>query len=169
MLLFALLAACSGGATEGAAEAPTPAAPPPEAAPAPEAAPETAPAAPTRTVNLNTATAEQLAAGVPGLGPKMVHEFEEYRPYASILQFRKEMGKYVDAATIASYEQHVFVPIDVNQSDAATLQQIAGLDEAEANTLIERRPYSDYAAFWAVAQGMLTPEQQASANGMLQR
>ncbi len=77
----------------------------------------------------------------------MVHEFEEYRPYRSILQFRKEIGKYVDQAQVAEYEKHVFVPIDPNQSDAATLQQIPGLDESEAQALISGRPYASPQAF----------------------
>lgn len=77
----------------------------------------------------------------------MVHEFEEYRPYRSILQFRKEIGKYVSQDQVAEYEKHVFVPIDPNQSDAATLQQIPGLDAAEAEGLIAGRPYASPQAF----------------------
>ena len=26
----------------------------------------------------------------------MAHEFEEYRPYVALAQFRREIGKYVD-------------------------------------------------------------------------
>jgi hypothetical protein len=47
-------------------------------------------------VNLNTATREELLL-IPGMGNRMAHEFEEYRPYKSYAQFRKEIGKYVDA------------------------------------------------------------------------
>ncbi|HEY0082746.1 MAG TPA: hypothetical protein VGB61_08150, partial [Pyrinomonadaceae bacterium] len=46
-------------------------------------------------LNLNTASGDEFRAQIPGLGNKMVHEFEEYRPYKSVLQFRREMGKYV--------------------------------------------------------------------------
>ena len=77
----------------------------------------------------------------------MVHEFEEYRPYKSIQQFRKEIGKYVDQAQVAEYEKYIFVPIDENGSDAATLQQIPGLDANEAAQLIAGRPYASSAAF----------------------
>ena len=45
-------------------------------------------------LNLNTATREQFLT-IPGVGDRMVREFEEYRPYASIQQFRREIGKYV--------------------------------------------------------------------------
>jgi radical SAM superfamily enzyme with C-terminal helix-hairpin-helix motif len=77
----------------------------------------------------------------------MVHEFEEYRPYKSIQQFRREIGKYVDANQVAEYEKYIFVPIDPNQSDAATLQQVPGLDASEAQELITARPYSSRDAF----------------------
>ena len=79
----------------------------------------------------------------------MVHEFEEYRPYKSIQQFRREIGKYVDAAQVAEYEKSIFVPIDMNQADAQTLMQIPGLDQAEAESLIAGRPYASPQAFLA--------------------
>ena len=37
----------------------------------------------------------------------MVHEFEEYRPYASMDQFRREIGKYVDEDEVARLERYV--------------------------------------------------------------
>ena len=46
--------------------------------------------------NLNT-TAEADFKMIPGVGDRMAHEFEEYRPYTSIQQFRREIGKYVVA------------------------------------------------------------------------
>jgi len=59
-------------------------------------------------------------------GNRMVREFLEYRPYISIQQFRREIGKYVEEAQVAEYEQYVYVPVNVNESDAATLQQLPG-------------------------------------------
>jgi hypothetical protein len=38
---------------------------------------------------------------------RMAHEFEEYRPYTSLEQFRREIGKYVDAAEVARLESYV--------------------------------------------------------------
>jgi DNA uptake protein ComE-like DNA-binding protein len=98
-------------------------------------------------LNLNTATAEEFMAGVPGMTNRMVREFMEYRPYVSIQQFRREIGKYVDQAQVTEYELYVFVPIDVNNSDAATLQQISGLDATEAEGLIAKRPFASNEAF----------------------
>ena len=96
---------------------------------------------------VNNASQADLLRTIPGMGNKMVHEFEEYRPYRSIQQFRKEIGKYVSPQQVAEYEKYIFVPIDQNQSDAATLQQIPGLDAAEAQELISGRPYASRDAF----------------------
>lgn len=46
---------------------------------------------------------------IPGVGKKMAHEFDEYRPYADMEQFRREIGKYVDADEVARYEQYVIL------------------------------------------------------------
>lgn len=57
-------------------------------------------------VNLNDASESDILL-IPGVGKKMAHEFEEYRPYTSIEQFRREIGKYVDEAEVARLEQYV--------------------------------------------------------------
>jgi DNA uptake protein ComE-like DNA-binding protein len=57
-------------------------------------------------IDLNTATKEEIEL-IPGVGPRMRHEFEEYRPYTSMEQFRREIGKYVDAAEVARLERYV--------------------------------------------------------------
>ncbi|MCK5351465.1 hypothetical protein KAJ77_02745, partial [bacterium] len=64
-------------------------------------------------MNLNT-TAEEDFLLVPGVGSRLAHEFEEYRPYQAVAQFRREMGKYVDEEEVARLEQYVFVPINLN-------------------------------------------------------
>ncbi len=46
---------------------------------------------------------------IPGVGKKMAHEFDEYRPYSDMDQFRREIGKYVDADEVARYEQYVIL------------------------------------------------------------
>jgi len=57
-------------------------------------------------INLNTASREEILL-IPNLGPRMAHEFEEYRPYRNIEQFRREIGKYVDEAEVARLERFV--------------------------------------------------------------
>jgi DNA uptake protein ComE-like DNA-binding protein len=106
------------------------------------------PAAATK-LNLNEVTEDQLMSTIPGFSSRMVREFMEYRPYISIQQFRKEIGKYVDANQVAAYEQYVYVPIDVDQADAETLQQLPGVDAAAAADLIAGRPYGSNQAFLA--------------------
>lgn len=110
-------------------------------------------------LNLNTATSQEFLAAIPNLGNRMVHEFEEYRPYRSIQQFRREIGKYVDAAKVAEYERYVYVPISENESDAATLQQIPGIDAAEAGQLVAGRPYQSRQAFLERVAGMVSPDE----------
>ena len=57
-------------------------------------------------INLNDAARSDILL-IPGIGGRMAHEFEEYRPYANIEQFRREIGKYVDEAEVARLEQYV--------------------------------------------------------------
>ena len=99
-------------------------------------------------LDLNT-TPTEVFLTIPGVGERMAHEFEEYRPYISIVEFRKEMAKYVDEETIAGYEDHVYVPIDINASDAETVAQILGLDLEGAEELVASRPYASQDAFIA--------------------
>jgi DNA uptake protein ComE-like DNA-binding protein len=57
-------------------------------------------------LKLNSASDSDIQL-IPGVGRKMAHEFEEYRPYTSIEQFRREIGKYVDEQEVARLEQYV--------------------------------------------------------------
>jgi DNA uptake protein ComE-like DNA-binding protein len=61
-----------------------------------------------RPLDLNTATEEEILL-VPGVGPRMQREFEEYRPYTSLAQFRREIGKYVDDDEVARLERYVTI------------------------------------------------------------
>src|SRR5689334_22329362 len=75
-------------------------------------------------LNLNSETEAELTTTIPNFSSRMVREFFEYRPYVSIQQFRREIGKYVDASQVAEYEKYVYVPVDPNASDAETLKQL---------------------------------------------
>jgi DNA uptake protein ComE-like DNA-binding protein len=57
-------------------------------------------------LKLNSASDADIQL-IPGVGRRMAHEFEEYRPYSSMEQFRREIGKYVDEEEVARYEQYV--------------------------------------------------------------
>lgn len=118
-------------------------------------------------LNLNTASAQGFL-NIPGVGDRMVNEFLEYRPYTSILQFEREIGKYVSADQVAEYEQYVYVPISANDSDAATLQQIPGLDDTEVAALIAARPYASNDAFLNQLAQYVSTDQLVSAKTYLE-
>jgi DNA uptake protein ComE-like DNA-binding protein len=59
-------------------------------------------------IDLNNASGDEILL-IPGVGPRMRHEFEEYRPYSSIAKFRREIGKYVDSAEVARLERYVTI------------------------------------------------------------
>ena len=63
-------------------------------------------------LNLNSASDEEILA-IPGIGKRMLHEFKEYRPYKSMEQFRREIGKYIDKdkreAELARLERYVTI------------------------------------------------------------
>jgi DNA uptake protein ComE-like DNA-binding protein len=97
-------------------------------------------------MNLNT-TAEEDFQLVPGVGPRLAHEFEEYRPYDSIAQFRREIGKYVDEEEVARLEQYVFVPINLNTASDEEILSIPGVGERLLHEFKEYRPYDSIAQF----------------------
>jgi len=118
-------------------------------------------------LNLNTLTGDELLATIPGFPNRMTREFLEYRPYASVQQFRREIGKYVDDAQVAEYEKYVYVPISFNDSDSETLQQIPGLDATESNALIASRPYATQADFLTQLSGYISADELAIAKTYL--
>ncbi len=59
-------------------------------------------------VNINTATDAEILK-IPGVGPRMLREFKEYRPWTSVAQFRREIGKYVDKAEVARLEKYIVI------------------------------------------------------------
>ncbi len=61
-------------------------------------------------MDINTATDEELNT-IPGFGPRMLREFKEYRPFRNVEQFRREIGKYVNAREVARLERYIFVPV----------------------------------------------------------
>jgi radical SAM superfamily enzyme with C-terminal helix-hairpin-helix motif len=78
---------------------------------------------------------------IPGLGDRMIHEFEEYRPYKSLSHFRREIGKYVDAKELARLEQYVFVPVNLNTAGKDEIMSIPGMGAKMLHEFEEYRPY----------------------------
>lgn len=114
-------------------------------------------------LNLNTLTEDQLLSTIPNFSSRMVREFFEYRPYVSIQQFRREIGKYVGDTQVAEYEQYVFVPVDPNNADADTLKQIPGVDDTLVASLTAGRPYASNQAYLDVLSKSLDAQQLAEA------
>ncbi len=170
MLLMFALTACSSGVDNRSTNEPnsnatsslSPANAPTAANNATDAGSATGPK-----LNINTASEAEFMAAIPGFGKRMAHEFDEYRPYKSIQQFRKEIGKYVDQNQVAEYEKFIFVPIDEGQSDAPTLQQIPGLDANEAQALVAGRPYASRDAFLTKLGEKVSAEELAIAKTYL--
>lgn len=96
--------------------------------------------------NLNTTPEEDFKL-IPGVGDRMAHEFEEYRPYLKIAQFRKEIGKYVDEAEVARYENFVFVPVELNTATKEEILAIPGVGDRMLHEFEEYRPYESMEQF----------------------
>jgi DNA uptake protein ComE-like DNA-binding protein len=59
-------------------------------------------------IDLNSAP-DSVLLTIPGLGPRMLGEFKEYRPYPNIEKFRREIGKYVSEKEVARLERYVYI------------------------------------------------------------
>ena len=97
-------------------------------------------------LNLNSASEEEILL-IPGMSKRMAHEFEEYRPYVLLEQFRREIGKYVDDAEVARLEQYVFVPLDLNSATEAEFADIPGVGGRMVHEFLEYRPYRNMEQF----------------------
>jgi len=91
-------------------------------------------------LNLNT-TNEKDFKMIPGVGDRMAHEFEEYRPYKSIQQFKREIGKYVDEIEVSRYLSYIFVPVELNTSSEDNIKDLPGVGNKMAHEFVEYRPY----------------------------
>jgi len=97
-------------------------------------------------IDLNTATRDEIAL-VPGMTPRMIREFEEYKPYPALAKFHREIDKYVDDAELARLEQYVFVALDLNTASDEDLLTIPGLGPRMLREFKEYRPYTNVAQF----------------------
>jgi len=97
-------------------------------------------------LNLNTATQEEIQL-IPNMGPRMMREFLEYRPYKALAVFHREIDKYVDDNELARLEQYVFVPIDLNTASDADILTIPGLGNRMLREFKEYRPYKAIEVF----------------------
>lgn len=99
-----------------------------------------------RPIDLNAATREEILL-IPGMTDRMAHEFEEYRPYTSMDQFRREIGKYVDEAEVERLAQYVHIPVPLNSASAEALMRIPGMSRRMVGEFEEYRPYTSMDQF----------------------
>ena len=97
-------------------------------------------------MNLNKVSEKSLLL-IPNLGPKMAHEIDEYRPYVSFKQFRKEIGKYVSKKEVARLEQYFFIPINLNTATDEQILSIPGVGKKLLHEFKEYRPYRSIKQF----------------------
>lgn len=97
-------------------------------------------------IDLNDATSEEIGL-IPGVGERMTHEFEEYRPYTALAQFHREIGKYVDDDEVARLAQYVYVRIDLNTASGEEILSIPGVGLRMRHEFREYRPYEAMAQF----------------------
>ena len=97
-------------------------------------------------INLNDVTNDEILL-IPGVGDRMAHEFEEYRPYVDMGEFRMEIGKYVDEEEVERLARYVYVPIDLNNATREEVMAVPGMSERMAHEFEEYRPYSDLEQF----------------------
>jgi DNA uptake protein ComE-like DNA-binding protein len=91
-------------------------------------------------INLNAASRQEMQL-IPGMGDRMIREFLEYRPYAGLAEFDREIGKYVNGTELARLAQYVFVPINLNTASDADILTIPGLGQRMLREFKEYRPY----------------------------
>ena len=98
-------------------------------------------------VNLNVSPRDEILL-IPRAGAKMAHEFDEYKPYTGgYLQFRREIGKYVNEQEVAHLEQYTFIPMDLNTASDSALMTIPGLGRRMLGEFKEYRPYPNIEKF----------------------
>ena len=97
-------------------------------------------------INLNDVTDDEILL-IPGVGDRMAHEFEEYRPYVDLGEFRMEIRKYVDEEEVERLTRYVYVPIDLNGATREEIMAVPGMSERMAHEFEEYRPYTDLDQF----------------------
>lgn len=91
-------------------------------------------------INLNTGTGPEILL-VPRISRRMTREFEEYRPWRTMEQFDREIGKYVGADETNRLKKYVFIPVNLNTAADDVIMTIPGMTPRMLREFKEYRPW----------------------------
>jgi DNA uptake protein ComE-like DNA-binding protein len=97
-------------------------------------------------VNLNVSPRAEILL-IPRAGTRMAREFDEYKPYVSYAQFRREIGKYVNEQEVAHLEQYTYIPIELNTASDSAILSLPGAGARVLREFKEYRPYRSIEQF----------------------
>jgi predicted DNA-binding helix-hairpin-helix protein len=97
-------------------------------------------------VNLNVSPRAEILL-IPRAGTRMAREFDEYKPYVSYAQFRREIGKYVNEQEVAHLEQYTYIPIELNTASDSAILSIPGAGARVLREFKDYRPYRSIEQF----------------------
>ena len=92
-------------------------------------------------IDLNDATSEEIGL-IPGVGRRMTHEFEEYRPYTA--SWPSSTARSASTSTMTKWQrlaQYVYVRIDLNTASGEDILSIPGVGRRMRHEFEEYRPY----------------------------
>lgn len=142
------------------AQTPAPAAPAPRGVPAPAAptapvVPRPAPAAASKRVDINSATAAQLE-GLPGIGPARAKAIIAGRPYAELGDLTAK--KVLPSGVLDGIKDRIALA-NINASSAAEMERtLKGIGDVRAKAIVAGRPYAapqDLVSKKVMTQGVL--------------
>lgn len=120
----------------------------------------------TTEINVNEVPEARLRT-IPGVSDAIVDAIVANRPFMSVTDLRDKVGNAVGVDAMTDIEDYVFVPVDPNNSDSETLQQIPGVDESVVEELTAERPYTSPEEFLAVLEPMVDESEYAMAASYL--
>lgn len=93
-------------------------------------------------LNLNACTTEEILL-VPRIANRMRIEFPEYRPWKTVAQFDKEIGKYLTAnpGELDRLKMYVFIPVNLNTASDDEILSIPGAGQRMVREFKEYRPW----------------------------
>jgi hypothetical protein len=99
-------------------------------------------------VDINRGTDAELML-IPGMTAQTVSAIKAGRPWASFAAFQTAMGKTMKADEVARVEQYLFIPIELNTFNEATMDSFAGIG---VGTRRWKREFAEYRPWTSMEQ-----------------